>query len=85
MKKHKAPWSSIIESIFGTGDQALPQQGQPHPNSDREQMAREAMQPPGSMPTKPPSAEMQAFSGQGGQAKDQLLQAMQALSQQLRQ
>ena len=28
MKKHKTPWSSIIESIFGSGDMALPQQMQ---------------------------------------------------------
>jgi hypothetical protein len=60
MKKHKTPWSSIIESIFGSGEMALPQQGQ--------------------------QQEMQQPVQQGNpQAKQQLLQAMQALSQQLKQ
>lgn len=59
MKTHKTPWSSIIESIFGSGEQALPQQSG---NSGQLQ------QPQQSNP----------------QAKDQLLQAMQNLSQQLR-
>jgi hypothetical protein len=31
MKSHKTPWSSIVESIFGSGDMALPQQEQKNP------------------------------------------------------
>jgi hypothetical protein len=57
-KQHKTPWSKIIESLYGNGDQALPQQGQqqaqapqqsqqqPHPNSAQGKMlaAQQAQQ-----------------------------------------
>jgi hypothetical protein len=57
IKDHKAPWSSIVESIFRG-------QGNPQENQQKDQ-------------------EIQSQQG-NLQAKDQLLQAMQALSQQLR-
>lgn len=56
MKAHKTPWSSIVESIFGNGQMAQPSQ---------QSLAAEAMQPPGSLPQQPPSAEAQAAMQKG--------------------
>ena len=89
-KDHKLPWHQIMESIYGKGDiaqpqnqefygyegmQGIPQQpNQPHPNSAQGQLLA------------PQQGQQQQQQTQQGnsQAKDQLLQAMQALSQQLR-
>ncbi len=51
--QHKLNWSTIIENVYGKDKMALPQQ---------KGLAEEAMQPEGSMPTKPPSAEQQAVN-----------------------
>ena len=79
-KDHKSSWSDIVQSVFGSGGQALPQ------NQSQAALHEDAMNPPYSQPTRPPSAEAQAAASQTGnpQAKQQLLQAMQALSQKLR-
>lgn len=47
-KEHKTNWSSIIQSIFGTGERAGALQS---PNQ-QQSLAEEVMQPPGSLPTK---------------------------------
>lgn len=52
--KHKLNWADIVQQVYGTGDKALPNQQQ--------SLAEEAMNPPGSAPTSPQSAESQAFS-----------------------
>lgn len=69
MKTHKTPWSSIIESIFGTGKQAL---------------ANDAMNPPNSTPNQPLSAEAQAARQsvqQPGQGQAALLAILQKIQQ----
>jgi hypothetical protein len=75
VSQHKTPWSQLLESVYGTGQTAQPQQ----PGNA---LAQEAMSPPGSSPIGPTSAESQAFNqpqqqqpvGQGQQALMQILQ-----------
>ena len=91
-KQHKTPWSSILRSIYGMGTTAQPesqskaalQSQQPHPNSARgRQLAREAMQPSGSIPENPPSAEAQAAMQQPGQGQQALMGILQKINQRL--
>jgi hypothetical protein len=76
MKDHKTNWSDIIQSIFGNGQTAQPQQAQ-------NALTQQAMQPPGSLPTQNASTEANAFqrqqgqSGQGQQAITAILQKIQ--------
>ncbi len=75
--QYKTNWSNIIETVFGKGEKALSQ--------SQNTLAQEAMQPAGSQPTRPPSAESQAASqqsiqqqpGQGQQALMAILQKIQ--------
>lgn len=61
-KEHKTNWSQLVQSIYGGGQgqppAQSPQQGQPNA------LGQEAMNPPGSQPTSPPSAEAQAAQTQ---------------------
>jgi hypothetical protein len=76
--KYKTNWENIIKTVFGTGETAQPQEQQ-------NALAEEAMNPAGSQPTAVLSAEAQAAKQQSNpQGKQQLLQAMQELSQKLR-
>lgn len=62
---HKAPWSSILESIFGTGQQAPIQSQQQQPPND--QMGQQGQQP------------QQSQSGQGQQALMAAIQKLQQI------
>ncbi len=66
---HKTPFSSILESIYGGGQYGDSQAA----------MREDAMNPPGSQPTRPPSAEQMVFSGQGKQQNPQSNQVDEAL------
>lgn len=87
-KDYNADWLDIVESIFGKGDIA----GQGMQAQQQSQIAQEVMNPPGSMPTRAPSAELQAFGGQqqmqaqpqqGGSGNARLLQMLQGINQRL--
>jgi hypothetical protein len=83
-KDYKTDFGNIVESIFGKVNMAQQQPG------DSGQLQNDVMNPEGSMPTRPPSAEMQAATnpmsqqGQNPQVKQQLAQAMQLLAQKLK-
>lgn len=62
---HKTNWDKLIETVYGSGQTAQPQQTQPQNNIYYD--TEEAMNPAGSMPTRPPSAEAQAAMQTGNQ------------------
>ena len=76
--KHKVNWSAIIETVFGKEGEAV----------NKKTIANDIMNPPGSMPTRPPSAEQQAFTQQStnqsqpGQGQQMLMSLLQKLNQQ---
>ncbi|MFA7192395.1 MAG: hypothetical protein WC089_03810 [Candidatus Paceibacterota bacterium] len=68
MKTHKTPWSSIIESIYGNGDMAQAQQGQPQ-GQEQQQSGQQAQGGQGLDPMvaqilQQGNAIMQKFRGQ---------------------
>lgn len=83
--------AGMQQKLNNLGQQPQAQQVQPQQKMQQQpqnSIANDVMNPPGSMPTKPPSAELQAAM-QGNpadkqQLKQQLLQAMQILSQKLK-
>jgi len=47
MKDHKAPWSDIVASIYGTGETAQTQQQAPQPIQGQQQQGEQMQQPGG--------------------------------------
>lgn len=78
---HKSNWADIIEMVYGKGDKALP--------SQQNAVSEDAMQPEGSQPIRPPSAEAQAAQNgnnqqqQPGQGQAALMQVLQKINQKL--
>jgi hypothetical protein len=106
-KDHKTPWSNIIESVFRNGSPDPKQeavkkfkehqkkQSTLERESNRFGEYYDVMNPPGSMPSRPPSAEQQAFTqpaqqqmqqqqpGQPGQGQQALMAMLQKINQRL--
>ena len=78
-KDHKSPWSSILETAYGSQTQ----QKSPSQNAQsiKDLLAQGAF---GGQPQQSPPQGQQFQQGGGDQAKQQLMQAMQALTQKLR-
>jgi hypothetical protein len=75
MKAHKTPWSSIIESIYGTGQTAMPNQQQQQPTNG-------SLSPSGVPLGNQPMQQQPQQAGQGGPGSQKLMGILNQINQQ---